>query len=102
MDSTNSDRCSDTFIDSLPRVQPKTLKNEDACPICCSNFKEDEYPLVIRLPHCGHMFDFECISMWLSKNTTCPMCRDNVTEKKNLPEVDVSKAELEEDWGMYG
>lgn len=40
--------------------------------------------------------------MWLSKNTTCPMCRDNVTEKKNLPEVDVSKAELEEDWGMYG
>lgn len=101
MDSTKSKGCSDTFIDSLPRVTSKTLKQEDTCAICCSNFLDDEYPLVVKLPNCGHMFDFECVAMWLSKNTTCPMCRDNVTDKKEF-QVDTSKLEIEEDWGMYG
>ncbi|KAH7586439.1 Zinc finger RING-type profile [Nakaseomyces glabratus] len=102
MDSASKQGCSDTFIDSLPRIPQKKLKSDDTCPICCSNFIADEYPLVVELPHCGHKFDFECVSMWLTKNTTCPMCRDDVTHKKELPELDTSKVELEEDWGMYG
>src|SRR5690606_9611478 len=35
--------------DGLERVDVKTLGNEK-CPICVGEFKEDPFPLVVRLP----------------------------------------------------
>ncbi|CCK72167.1 uncharacterized protein KNAG_0J00850 [Huiozyma naganishii CBS 8797] len=93
--------CSQEFIDSLPRVPRNKVPLTDTCSICFERFGNDNYPLLAQLPHCGHIFDLQCISMWLSNQVTCPMCRDVVNGHK-VQDLDTSKAELEEDWGMYG
>lgn len=100
LDQHDKKGCPESFIDSLPRVSKRNLSSTSACSICFSVFLEDDYPLVVELPHCDHRFDLECISIWLSKSTTCPLCRDDVMSHK--VKIDSSKAELEEDWGMYG
>ncbi|SCV01650.1 LANO_0F12838g1_1 [Lachancea nothofagi CBS 11611] len=94
------DGCPDNYIDSLPRIKKKDLKEQESCSICCCNYKDDEYPLVVELPHCSHRFDLECVAVWLSKSTTCPLCRDDVLSHK--PKIDVSQVEMEDEWGMYG
>lgn len=91
--------CSQEFIDSIPRVPQKKIPDDD-CPICYTNFHEDKYPLVVKLPHCNHIFDLQCLAVWLSHNETCPVCRDQVTKSKEI--IDTSTVELQEDWGMYG
>lgn len=102
-EKSNDGGCSQTFIDSLPRISIKNIKQDEMCSICFENFHEDEYPLIVKLPHCGHIFDLQCIAVWLSTNKSCPVCRDNVMEQQDkLKGIDTSKAELEEDWGMYG
>ncbi|AGO13899.1 AaceriAGR034Wp [[Ashbya] aceris (nom. inval.)] len=90
----------DGYMDTLPRVPKKQLTENDNCAICCCGYLEDDYPLVVELPNCGHTFDLQCVSVWLSRSTTCPMCRSDVLVRK--PAIDSSAAELEEDWGMYG
>lgn len=71
------------FVDSLDRIPKKKLKPSDQCPICATNYLEDEYPLVVRLP-CNHLhhFDLECIGAWLKLNSTCPLCRKNLVQKQ--------------------
>lgn len=56
--------------DNLERVDVRKLGDE-TCPICCSVFKEDPYPLVVRLP-CDkrHVFDLECLQGWLRLHAT--------------------------------
>lgn len=100
MDTEEPQGCSQEFIDSLPRITARNLIEGDECSICCSKYNEDDYPLVVELPHCSHRFDLECLTPWLLKNSTCPLCRDDVMEK--VDNIDVSNVELEEDWGMYG
>lgn len=100
MEQSNKKGCSESFISSLPRVPISKLKQDDSCPICCCSYKDDDHPLVAELPHCGHRFDLECISVWLYKSTSCPLCRDDVMSHKS--EIDTSQVELEEDWGMFG
>ncbi|CCH62855.1 hypothetical protein TBLA_0I01960 [Henningerozyma blattae CBS 6284] len=94
-------KCSSSFIDSLERINKKSIKNKDEiCSICRCKFFDDDYPLIIELPNCKHYFDLECITLWLQKNSSCPICRNDVLEKKF--KIDDSQVELEEDWGMYG
>lgn len=100
MDQSSKKGCPESFIDSLPRIPKSRLTSRSSCSICCSNYLEDEYPLVVQLPHCQHEFDLECIGVWLSKSTTCPLCRDDVMSHK--VKIDTSQVEEEEDWGMYG
>lgn len=100
MEQADKKGCSESFLDSLPRVPRSKIKKDDNCPICCCKYEEDDHPLVAELPHCGHRFDVECISVWLSKSTSCPLCRDDVTSHKL--DIDTSQVELEEDWGMFG
>ncbi|AET38369.1 uncharacterized protein Ecym_2658 [Eremothecium cymbalariae DBVPG len=88
------------FSDSLPRVATTHLSPDDTCAICCCVYLEDSYPLVVKLPNCNHKFDLQCITLWLSKSSTCPMCRNDVMSSKT--KIDTSMVELEEDWGMYG
>lgn len=99
--STNSNNhCPESFIDSLPRINKKLIKIDDECPICRCNYLDDDYPLVVQLPHCNHKFDLECLAVWLSKSTSCPLCRDDVLSHKVI--IDDSQAELEEFGGLYG
>lgn len=98
---TKESGCSDDFIASLPRVDKATLHDDDFCPICHCEYRDDKYPLVAYLPKCGHSFDADCIAVWLQRSTLCPLCRDNVLEPRKQV-VDTSKLEMEDFGGMYG
>ncbi|GKU04062.1 ring-h2 finger protein [Fusarium langsethiae] len=79
---------SQEFLDSLDRVNRKTLKEDDDCAICKIPYLEDEYCLVVELP-CpgGHQFDLECVGPWLRSKGTCPVCRHDLVKKKEVPVV---------------
>ena len=70
-----------SFLDTLDRVDKKSLKNDDICPICATPYLEDQYPLVVKL-RCGHKFDLECIGIWFKQHSSCPMCRQGVEKRK--------------------
>ena len=42
------------------------------CAICLTDFKVNE---VIGKLQCGHIFHMDCISAWVFKHPTCPICR---------------------------
>eukprot|EP00658_Telonema_sp_P-2_P082813 TRINITY_DN8823_c0_g1_i1.p1 TRINITY_DN8823_c0_g1~~TRINITY_DN8823_c0_g1_i1.p1 ORF type:complete len:353 (+),score=44.55 TRINITY_DN8823_c0_g1_i1:189-1247(+) len=44
------------------------------CPIC-----QSELVLPVQL-HCGHLFCEACVSVWLDKETSCPLCRATVRQ----------------------
>lgn len=103
------------YLDTLERIPIKQIDDDSSCPICTNRFKDDKYPLVVRLP-CGHgvnhIFDLDCVGPWLQMNSTCPMCRTNILEveanrRKKIDE-EIRKAkeedseEEEEDWDIYG
>ncbi|ODQ44888.1 hypothetical protein PICMEDRAFT_73696 [Pichia membranifaciens NRRL Y-2026] len=101
-DSAESKGVDDSFLDTLERVNVKKLKDDDTCPICTNDYKSDKHPLVVELPcNSQHRFDLECIGPWLKLNRTCPLCRTDVTVKKNKVEL-VDSEEEDEGWDMYG
>ncbi|KAK7942908.1 uncharacterized protein PG986_012021 [Apiospora aurea] len=90
------------YLDQLERVPKKQLKAEDACPICAETYLDDPYPLVVELPCKGaHRFDLECVGHWLSGKGTCPLCRQDLTEKKKI-EVEDDEEDNEDPDGLYG
>jgi hypothetical protein len=90
---------SQSFLDGLDRVPKKKLKQTDSCPICATNYLEDEHPLVVQLPcNANHHFDLECIGPWLKLHSTCPLCRKNLLEKKQLQYED-SEEEFDDTYG---
>ncbi|XP_042489885.1 E3 ubiquitin-protein ligase ATL6-like [Macadamia integrifolia] len=68
-------------IDSFPTFAYSYVKGHKLgkgaleCAVCLTEF-EDEDTLRL-LPKCDHVFHPECIDAWLSKRTTCPVCRAN-------------------------
>ena len=55
-------------------------KYEKECSICLTEFDED--CIVSLLPKCNHIFHKECVVEWGKYKTSCPICRNNVEEKK--------------------
>ncbi|MCH9715592.1 MAG: hypothetical protein K0U52_00695 [Gammaproteobacteria bacterium] len=51
-----------------------TLNNphNQTCSICL------EQDVNMRLVHCQHSFHLQCLSKWLIKSSTCPMCRATI------------------------
>lgn len=67
-------------IDKL-KIMPITniYKKDNILCIICLEKKKDKCVLP-----CGHIYHENCISKWLNKNPTCPICRNKyiiVTEK---------------------
>ncbi|MBZ3883033.1 E3 ubiquitin-protein ligase RLIM [Sciurus carolinensis] len=48
-----------------------------ACSICLTEFKESNK---IRILPCSHEYHIHCIDRWLSENSTCPVCRRELTD----------------------
>ncbi|KAE9601314.1 putative transcription factor C2H2 family [Lupinus albus] len=48
------------------------------CVICLSEFANDDK--VRLLPKCNHGFHVPCIDKWLSSHSSCPKCRQCLTE----------------------
>lgn len=99
---------SQEYLDMLERVPKKSLKPDDACPICTENFLDDPYPLVVEL-RCKtkhHRFDLDCVASWLRVKGDCPMCRADQTQydprssKKKVQPVQDEEEEEDEDPDM--
>jgi hypothetical protein len=90
-------------LDGLDRVNRKTLKDDDTCPICAERYLDDPYCLVVELPcHGSHRFDLECVGPWLRGKGTCPMCRKEVGKRKQVVVEKVEEGEEEDDMdGLY-
>ncbi|XP_040128507.2 E3 ubiquitin-protein ligase RLIM [Ictidomys tridecemlineatus] len=48
-----------------------------ACSICLTEFRESNK---IRILPCSHEYHIHCIDRWLSENSTCPVCRRELTD----------------------
>nr|BAK62057.1 ubiquitin protein ligase Praja1 [Pan troglodytes] len=63
-------------IDALPEIlvteDHGAVGQEMCCPICCSEYVKGE--VATELP-CHHYFHKPCVSIWLQKSGTCPVCR---------------------------
>ncbi|GMJ11520.1 Arabidopsis Toxicos en Levadura 92 [Hibiscus trionum] len=68
-------------IQKLPMHELRSIdmiksREESSCSICILGLNDGE--MARKLPRCGHMFHLKCIDEWLSRQGTCPMCREHV------------------------
>ncbi|EOB13645.1 RING finger protein 44 [Nosema bombycis CQ1] len=45
------------------------------CTICLENYQDDEFIMVL---FCEHNFHYECVSIWLDINNSCPICKKDL------------------------
>jgi predicted nucleic acid-binding Zn finger protein len=57
----------------------KELFETDECPICFSEFKNNEKK--IGCPQCSNAIHLKCMEKWLSYKLSCPYCRSEVWKK---------------------
>ncbi|KAG4923645.1 hypothetical protein JHK87_049185 [Glycine soja] len=77
-------------------------EEELECVICLSAFVSGEVGRC--LPKCGHGFHVECIDMWLSSHSNCPICRASIVASvvENDSRVVVSSSDHHRDELYYG
>ncbi|XP_031502863.1 E3 ubiquitin-protein ligase ATL4 [Nymphaea colorata] len=76
-----------TLVDSLPiftfaSITSRSNQRLD-CAVCLSPFQSDDR--LRLLPYCTHAFHADCIGTWLLTNTTCPLCRSDLTAAPAIP-----------------
>ncbi|XP_076140449.1 E3 ubiquitin-protein ligase Praja-2 isoform X1 [Alosa pseudoharengus] len=66
------------IIECLPQitVEDDHSGQEQCCAICCCEYVNGE--IATQLP-CHHMFHKLCVTLWLRKSGTCPVCRHVLT-----------------------
>ncbi|KAJ1393554.1 Zinc finger, RING-type [Sesbania bispinosa] len=67
-----------TFVSNLPAVVE--VAEDDICSVCMEGFdrhnKSGEGNK--RVP-CGHVYHSNCITMWLQRCNSCPLCRRHIS-----------------------
>ena len=56
--------------------------NNLECPICLEKFEYKKYKRIVTC--CNNTFHKKCLDKWLKKNSTCPACRNDFLDKKNI------------------
>ncbi|XP_019433500.1 PREDICTED: probable E3 ubiquitin-protein ligase RHC2A [Lupinus angustifolius] len=59
-------------IESLKKVNLEKGMTKESCSVCLEELIEEEE--VLAMP-CKHMYHQECITNWLQRCDTCPLCR---------------------------
>lgn len=59
------------------------------CSVCLGDYQADDR--LQQIPGCGHTFHIDCIDLWLTTHTTCPLCRKSLLASTKPP--DTSDAE---------
>lgn len=68
-------------IKALPEALASEVKLGEGmeCSICLNELLHDDS--VRHLGGCGHTFHRACIDLWLLRNASCPLCKQNVLAK---------------------
>nr|VDD24655.1 unnamed protein product [Brassica oleracea] len=56
--------------------------NDSQCSVCLGDYQANEK--LQQIPPCGHTFHMDCIDLWLTSHTTCPLCRLSIIPKSSL------------------
>jgi hypothetical protein len=75
-DQGEPDHLTQEQIDSIPTFSFFNAVEETSCSICQQVIRNREPAK--KLP-CQHIFHSECISQWLGRSVTCPVCRAPAT-----------------------
>jgi hypothetical protein len=62
-----------TTNDNIIEFIPCDSLNNEICIIC----QEDNENNLVKINNCGHIFHNNCIIEWLTRNNSCPLCRNN-------------------------
>ncbi|KAI4902536.1 hypothetical protein NFI96_013156 [Prochilodus magdalenae] len=83
---------SEQIIDSLPHITvlDDHRGQEQSCAVCCCEYVNEE--IATQLP-CRHMFHKLCVTLWLRKSGTCPVCRYVLTPRSSDPTPFLSNQE---------
>ena len=81
----NNDTDVNTSIPSIPLLQKRVadimiahaIQTKETCPITMEPIDSAS----ICVSPCYHCFQAEAIRTWLSTESTCPVCRENCTDK---------------------
>ena len=65
----------------------KPVRPEDVHEPCVICQGPPDEPIMLS---CGHIFCYGCAYRWLSQNSTCPLCRAAIAEKKHIEYSDGS------------
>lgn len=81
-----------SFRDMLPTIifdeSVAAMLEDTQCVVCLGDYQMNEK--LHRLPVCGHAFHLDCIDQWLSKNTTCPLCRTSLLQAAKVVPLDLA------------
>ena len=71
-------------IDRIKKIKFEKKNNiegeEEQCPICITEYEDKE---VLRELSCKHLFHPECIDTWLVQNSSCPICKKDISRQSN-------------------
>ena len=81
------ERNEEVVLDINKITYSSTDKTKTDCPICCSNFTDNE---IVSITSCKHYFHTNCLVEWGHYNTACPVCRTNIPiiDKKENDELE--------------
>lgn len=68
---------------------------DSQCSVCLVDYQAEDR--LQHIPACGHTFHMDCIDLWLTTHTTCPLCRLSLlpTTKSSteLPHINVETSQ---------
>ena len=78
--TTNEDKAKGMSPNPHTAATPTSHTECDTCccPICLSEFQDNELVSCSSSNHpsaCDHLFHTQCLGAWLSKHSSCPICR---------------------------
>ncbi|KAL3839167.1 hypothetical protein ACJIZ3_023758 [Penstemon smallii] len=75
-----------SLLKTIPIIifDSKDFKDGLECAVCLSEVSQGEKARL--LPKCNHGFHVECIDMWFQSHSTCPLCRNPVTNQDSSNE----------------
>ncbi|CAF1861492.1 BnaC04g36390D [Brassica napus] len=70
-----------------------TAKVEGSCAICLEEMSEEgsEQEALCQPPECVHMFHEDCLTNWLDRHDSCPLCRQSPNPLTNKPSEALEK-----------
>lgn len=86
--SSSGDDDADAFVNpAQPPMEATTPEGRRAAPLArcliCREPWANKGPHRIVATPCGHLFGLRCITQWLSRDKSCPVCKAKVTTRKN-------------------